>query len=117
MPTSCRAFRWTECARQLREQQQCLTGDLLLASAVLSYLGPFTAAYRDELTEKWTMQLAKVGENRRNDLQDWAPCQRLNRRHSLKHNPSVPLCLLLLLLPVLPLLLLLLLQLRQASCA
>lgn len=53
--------RWAECAGQLGAQYRCLTGDLLLAAAVVSYLGAFTAPYRDKLLQQWTASLHKAG--------------------------------------------------------
>jgi len=52
--------RWTECASQLKSQYSCLTGDLLLSAAVVSYLGAFTAPYRDRLLSMWTAKLREA---------------------------------------------------------
>ena len=54
------ACRWTECAKQLRAKFTGLTGDMLLGAAVISYLGPFTATYREEVVRQWESGLAKV---------------------------------------------------------
>ncbi|GAX77074.1 hypothetical protein CEUSTIGMA_g4520.t1 [Chlamydomonas eustigma] len=53
--------RWTECAAQLKGQFRCLTGDLLMAAAVVSYLGAFTAPYRDRMVSSWSKQLNEAG--------------------------------------------------------
>ena len=46
--------RWTEVAKKLGDDYINLTGDVLLGSAFIAYLGAFTAAYRDEATASWT---------------------------------------------------------------
>jgi dynein heavy chain len=38
--------RWNAAATRLAKEYEQLTGDVLLASAQIAYLGPFTAAYR-----------------------------------------------------------------------
>ncbi|XP_069555861.1 dynein axonemal heavy chain 3 [Brachyistius frenatus] len=45
--------RWTEAARQLEIRYTNLTGDILLSSGTVSYLGAFTVDYRTELQEQW----------------------------------------------------------------
>jgi hypothetical protein len=35
------------------EEQIYFTGNVMLAAASLSYLGPFTGRYRDELIKQW----------------------------------------------------------------
>ncbi|XP_067132954.1 dynein axonemal heavy chain 2-like [Centruroides vittatus] len=44
---------WNDNIEELREKMNCLIGDSLLASAFLSYLGPFIHKYRDDLISKW----------------------------------------------------------------
>lgn len=39
--------RWTESAKLLGELYVKLTGDVLLGSGVVAYLGPFTVSYRN----------------------------------------------------------------------
>lgn len=39
-------IRWTQAAQDLGSQYENLTGDILLSSAVVAYLGAFTAAFR-----------------------------------------------------------------------
>ena len=39
-------LRWTDAAKTLGLQYENLTGDILLSSAVVAYLGAFTAAFR-----------------------------------------------------------------------
>lgn len=45
--------RWTDNASSLGEQYIRLTGDVLIASAYASYLGPFTATYRSKVSKLW----------------------------------------------------------------
>nr|XP_019946415.1 PREDICTED: dynein heavy chain 3, axonemal [Paralichthys olivaceus] len=45
--------RWTEAARQLGIRYTNLTGDILLSSATVSYLGAFTVDYRINCQERW----------------------------------------------------------------
>ncbi|GBP05920.1 Dynein heavy chain 7, axonemal [Eumeta japonica] len=45
--------RWTQIAQNLRDTYNSLTGDVLIAAGVIAYLGPFTAAFRDEQIHKW----------------------------------------------------------------
>ncbi|XP_077075428.1 dynein axonemal heavy chain 3 isoform X1 [Siphateles boraxobius] len=45
--------RWTEAARLLGIKYTNLTGDVLLSSATVSYLGAFTVDYRVECQGKW----------------------------------------------------------------
>ncbi|KAK2921231.1 hypothetical protein Q8A73_000716 [Channa argus] len=45
--------RWTESARQLEIRYTNLTGDILLSSGTVSYLGAFTVDYRMECQKQW----------------------------------------------------------------
>ena len=46
--------RWSEAVGRFKEQETTLTGDVLLASAFISYVGSFSKKYRQELWEnKW----------------------------------------------------------------
>ncbi|GFR44543.1 hypothetical protein Agub_g5814 [Astrephomene gubernaculifera] len=45
--------RWTEVAAKLGHDYVNLTGDVLLASGFIAYLGAFTAAYREKATSSW----------------------------------------------------------------
>ncbi|XP_062999548.1 dynein axonemal heavy chain 3 [Elgaria multicarinata webbii] len=45
--------RWTEAARLLGIRYTDLTGDVLLSSGTVAYLGAFTVDYRQECQEKW----------------------------------------------------------------
>ncbi|RKO99706.1 hypothetical protein CXG81DRAFT_14142 [Caulochytrium protostelioides] len=46
--------RWTQCAADLHEQLSTLPGDILIASAVVSYLGAFTKSFRDDAIAAWS---------------------------------------------------------------
>ncbi|KAI8819310.1 dynein heavy chain and region D6 of dynein motor-domain-containing protein [Fimicolochytrium jonesii] len=46
--------RWTQTAHDLQKQYIALTGDVLVASGMVAYLGAFTKAYRDECVLDWT---------------------------------------------------------------
>ena len=39
-------IRWTQAAKDLGAVYECLTGDVLLSSAIVAYLGAFTASFR-----------------------------------------------------------------------
>ena len=45
--------RWAENVVELKTSEKLLTGDVLLASAFLTYIGPFTKPYRDNLFHGW----------------------------------------------------------------
>lgn len=45
--------RWTDTVAKLTIQQDLLVGDCLIASGMVSYAGPFTAVYREQLEKLW----------------------------------------------------------------
>jgi len=45
--------RWSETAANLKVVYTNLTGDVLVSSGMIAYLGAFTSAYRSELTTDW----------------------------------------------------------------
>lgn len=45
--------RWSEESERLTSVLHNLTGDVLVASGMIAYLGAFTSVYRSQLTEKW----------------------------------------------------------------
>lgn len=45
--------RWEETVVELDKKYEFLPGDCLLATAFISYLGPFTSNYREELQKLW----------------------------------------------------------------
>jgi dynein heavy chain len=49
--------RWTEFALQLASRYEKLTGDVLISSGLLAYLGPFTAVFRQRQMTDWVTSL------------------------------------------------------------
>lgn len=45
--------RWTEAAENLQRIYDNLIGDILISAGVIAYLGPFTSAFRDDMTKTW----------------------------------------------------------------
>nr|XP_015838947.1 PREDICTED: dynein heavy chain 2, axonemal [Tribolium castaneum] len=52
--------RWEETVAKLDISFDCLPGDCLLATAFLSYLGPYVSNYREELMEMWKNEVATL---------------------------------------------------------
>jgi dynein heavy chain len=48
--------RWTAASQRLGELYTNLTGDVLLSSGVIAYLGAFTATFRREVVAEWQVQ-------------------------------------------------------------
>jgi dynein heavy chain len=48
--------RWGEAAAKLQITYDNLTGDILIASSVIAYLGPFTAQFRQRIIQDWIEQ-------------------------------------------------------------
>ncbi|XP_020624937.1 dynein heavy chain 12, axonemal-like [Orbicella faveolata] len=46
--------RWSAAAASLQDVYDNLTGDVLISSGVIAYLGAFTAGFRRECTQEWT---------------------------------------------------------------
>ncbi|XP_015752501.1 PREDICTED: dynein heavy chain 12, axonemal-like [Acropora digitifera] len=46
--------RWSTAAQSLQDVYDNLTGDVLISSGVIAYLGAFTAGFRKECTQEWT---------------------------------------------------------------
>ncbi|RMX38335.1 hypothetical protein pdam_00005508 [Pocillopora damicornis] len=46
--------RWSAAAASLQDVYDNLTGDVLISSGVIAYLGAFTAGFRKECTQEWT---------------------------------------------------------------
>ncbi|CAG2064017.1 unnamed protein product, partial [Timema podura] len=53
--------RWDTTAKSLGERYFTLTGDVLLASGVVAYLGAFTLQFRMEQTKNWVQRVAELG--------------------------------------------------------
>ena len=47
------AERWKVNVAKLQEDKKCLVGNILVASASVAYIGPFTAEYRNEMIRGW----------------------------------------------------------------
>jgi dynein heavy chain len=47
--------RWTAAEVQLGVDYEALTGDVLLSSGCIAYLGAFTATYREQTTDTWVV--------------------------------------------------------------
>ena len=45
--------RWGELAKELKVNYDNLTGDILVSSGMIAYLGAFTAAFRTQIVEEW----------------------------------------------------------------
>lgn len=50
--------RWKQTVYDLDQQFERLPGDCLLATAFISYLGPFVSDYRDRLLHTWQLEVA-----------------------------------------------------------
>lgn len=50
-------IRWTETSISLQSKYENVTGDILLSSGVIAYLGAFTKAYRDDAITQWSLLL------------------------------------------------------------
>lgn len=53
--------RWTETVANLTMQKTMLTGDCLVAAGMVSYAGPFTADFREQLESHWRDQIKEKG--------------------------------------------------------
>ncbi|XP_028407226.1 dynein heavy chain 3, axonemal-like [Dendronephthya gigantea] len=45
--------RWIQCAEDLGDTYNNIVGDVLLSSAIVAYLGPFTVEFRQESVQEW----------------------------------------------------------------
>jgi len=57
-------IRWTQAANDLGMQYTNITGDVLLSSAVVAYLGAFTAAFRQDCIGDWCKFVESKGISR-----------------------------------------------------
>ena len=51
---------WRAASTRLGEAFNNLTGDILISSAVIAYLGAFTSTYRDEVVPEWATSCSKL---------------------------------------------------------
>ena len=70
--------RWAENIVTLRKNEQLLTGDVLLASSFISYIGPFTKPFRLQLMDKvfrpfLEREFAKISNDAADDEEYTAP--------------------------------------------
>ncbi|VUZ42501.1 unnamed protein product, partial [Hymenolepis diminuta] len=61
-------IRWTEAKAQFQTQTENLVGDVLLATAFLSYAGPFNQEFRNLLNQQWNNELSRIHIPRSPDL-------------------------------------------------
>ncbi|XP_072006034.1 dynein axonemal heavy chain 2 [Engystomops pustulosus] len=52
--------RWEETVKGLEQDLGFLVGDCLLASAFLSYMGPFLSSYREEILSIWSKEVREM---------------------------------------------------------
>jgi dynein heavy chain len=53
--------RWTDTVKMLGEKASLLVGDCLVAAGMVSYAGPFTSSYRNELEDEWRQNIKRLG--------------------------------------------------------
>lgn len=49
--------RWSQTAKDLGERYKLLTGDILVSSGIIAYLGPFTMQFRAQQIKQWIDQV------------------------------------------------------------
>ena len=62
--------RWAATVEQLKGDYDVLTGDMLFASAFVSYAGPFTASFRADLNTQFLAFMKSKGTPMTNGLSD-----------------------------------------------
>lgn len=53
--------RWTAAAEQLDETYKTVTGDILISSGIIAYMGAFTADFRQRQISLWTAKCRQMG--------------------------------------------------------
>jgi dynein heavy chain, axonemal len=53
--------RWQLAAERLEEIYETVTGDVLVASGIVAYMGPFTTQFRTKQIAKWTDKCKELG--------------------------------------------------------
>ncbi len=54
-------IRWKQQIERIAEQLLKLIGDVFLSAATISYLGPFTGAYREPVINAWKEKFTQLG--------------------------------------------------------
>jgi dynein heavy chain len=49
--------RWKQLGEDLGEDYISLTGDILISSGLIAYLGAFTSKYRQDIAEEWVTKV------------------------------------------------------------
>lgn len=65
---SAERIRWEASSHSFKEQLACLLGDVLLASAFLTYTGFFDHFYRQYLDSEWRFFIEQIGLKYRSDI-------------------------------------------------
>lgn len=52
--------RWFELSEEYKKQEETLDVSIFIASAQISYLGPFTQAFRQRILEEWCEKFNKT---------------------------------------------------------
>lgn len=53
-------IRWRQSVANFQEKYKTILGDVLLTAAFISYCGPFSRDYRDELLKSWTDKINEL---------------------------------------------------------
>jgi len=53
--------RWVDCIEEYKTSYETIEGDMLIASAIITYLGPFPSRYRNPMINKWIAKCSAVG--------------------------------------------------------
>ena len=54
-------IRWNEMSGKLQEMYENVTGDILLSSGVIAYLGSFTSSFRQQAVHQWSELMKQSG--------------------------------------------------------
>lgn len=68
---------WKATLAVLKEEASKLVGDIFLAAASISYIGPFTGVYRDKIIAAWLAKLQEYG----------VPCSETYKLRNVLGNP------------------------------
>lgn len=53
-------LRWTAIADDLQKQYDCVPGNILISSGIISYMSPFTEVYRNKAVESWHSHIKEL---------------------------------------------------------